>query len=69
MLTFVITWMDGAFKSSEILAKMECELERKRKKTEERKEAEQSARAGRRGLYRKTFSTGLLDELGLKVHF
>ena len=53
----------GAFKSSQILAKMECELERKRKKTKERKGEEQSAHADR-----KTFSTGLLDEPGLKVH-
>ena len=59
----------GAFKSSQILTKMECELERKRKKIEERKGEEQSARAGQRGLCRKTFSTGLLDELGLKVNF
>ena len=59
----------GAFKSSQILAKMECEIERKRKKTEERKGEEQSARGGRRGLYQKTFSTGLLDEAGLKMHF
>ena len=52
LLIFVITWMDGvAFKSSKKLAKMECELERKRKKTEERGKGKNRALGLDEGVY------------------
>ena len=41
----------GAFKSSQILVKMECELEKKRKKTEERGKGKNRALGLDEGVY------------------